>query len=451
MGFLLELHANYRPLARFGPGTTVVTDPRLAVEVLRDRTGAFGVSENFLQQRVTAAEMALRLGPRPLLNAALRPAALHRVAELVAQRIATLDRGGRAGGWFDPVPALELVYSRTMAELFFGPGAEDLAARIGLLLDELAHVIGNPFALPGWTHSPTRRRIESRYQQVSELVLSRLDERARGPGRYEDLAGAIMSANHGAHPPSRIGDMIIGALLAGQRVPAAAGSWLLMLLADHPDVQQSLRDQPDGPSVAACASATASATGRSHALRPHALGPGESLTTRVVLEALRLYPATWILARRAETNVEVAGWRFPAGHSFLISPYALHRGHDLFGEPERFDPNRWHTPTTQQTSFLTFGAGTHLCPGRSLTAELLATTINSLIPSYVIERGPGRVTPDPRTTLLPTGLTIRLAPRPPDPSRVCAHAGDGGRAVRVRRKVPDRQAPARFAAGPVSV
>ena len=87
-------------------------------------------------------------------------------------------------------------------------------------------------------------------------------------------------------------------LAAGTQVPIAAGAWLLVALAERPELQQRLAS-------------------------------GEVEPTCVVWEVLRLTPPTWVTARVARPHVNLAGVRIPEGGVVLVSPLLLGRLADL--------------------------------------------------------------------------------------------------------------------------
>jgi hypothetical protein len=139
-------------------------------------------------------------------------------------------------------------------------------------------------------------------------------------------------------------------LAAGTQVPIAAGAWLLVALAERPDLQQRLAS-------------------------------GEVEPVSVVWEVLRLTPPTWITARVTTACVDLAGVRLPAGSVVLVSPLLLGRlddlvpsaGDELEEDRGSFCPDRWEGSRVRPGSWLPFGAGPHACPGRSVgMAQLVA-------------------------------------------------------------------------------
>jgi cytochrome P450 len=57
----------------------------------------------------------------------------------------------------------------------------------------------------------------------------------------------------------------------------------------------------------------------------------------VLDESMRLYPPAWTTGR----EVEIAGYRIPAGSQLMLSQWLVHRDARFFPDPEAFDPDRW--------------------------------------------------------------------------------------------------------------
>jgi cytochrome P450 len=87
---------------------------------------------------------------------------------------------------------------------------------------------------------------------------------------------------------------------------------------------------------------------------------------RVVHETLRLRPTTPKIKRRAEADTTVAGVAIPKDATVILDATAGNRDPRLFGaDPDRFDPDRTVGDGVPRWG-LSFGAGAHQCPGRSV-------------------------------------------------------------------------------------
>lgn len=87
---------------------------------------------------------------------------------------------------------------------------------------------------------------------------------------------------------------------------------------------------------------------------------------RVIAETLRLRPTTPQMKRRAEADTEIAGRRVPKDAVVILDIVPANRDPRLFGDrPDEFDPDRAVDASVFRWG-LSFGAGPHQCPGRSV-------------------------------------------------------------------------------------
>jgi cytochrome P450 len=89
-------------------------------------------------------------------------------------------------------------------------------------------------------------------------------------------------------------------------------------------------------------------------------------TRQVLEEAMRLYPAGWLLTRRAIADDWIDGHHLRAGTEVYISPYLIHRNPDIWQEPDTFDPDRFAADRSRDRhpfSILPFSAGPRKCIG----------------------------------------------------------------------------------------
>ncbi|GIL65093.1 hypothetical protein Vafri_18867 [Volvox africanus] len=151
-------------------------------------------------------------------------------------------------------------------------------------------------------------------------------------------------------------DDLMTLLIAGHETTAAVLTWTLYTLAAHPEATEAIRREVDEvlgdrtPTVEDIKS-----------LR---------FTTRVINEAMRLYPQPPVLIRRALQDDKFDQYVVPAGSDLFISVWNLHRSPTLWDDPERFKPERFGpldgpipNEITENFSYLPFGGGRRKCIG----------------------------------------------------------------------------------------
>lgn len=137
------------------------------------------------------------------------------------------------------------------------------------------------------------------------------------------------------------------------------------------------------------------------------LAADRAFAQRAVHETLRLRPTTPRIKRNAETDCVVAGVTVRAGATVILDAAVANRDPALFGaDPDAFDPDRAVEPSVARWG-LSFGAGAHQCPGRSVAGGFPAPApeesadaehlfgLSALMLAEVARRG---VAPDPDGT-----------------------------------------------------
>jgi cytochrome P450 len=180
-----------------------------------------------------------------------------------------------------------------------------------------------------------RRRSETSASDFLQILLQARD-RARG----EPMSDAQLVWE--------VKTMVVG----GHETTASVLNWIWYLLSRHPDVQAKLLEELQRlPWDAVPAMETL---------------PNYVYTRQIIDEALRLYPAVWLMNRKALQDDYLGEYFVPAGTEIYISPYLIQRNPHLWEAPAQFDPERMNAPHGEDRPELAhcpFGAGPRNCIG----------------------------------------------------------------------------------------
>uniref|UniRef100_A0A8C4LX98 unspecific monooxygenase n=1 Tax=Equus asinus asinus TaxID=83772 RepID=A0A8C4LX98_EQUAS len=142
-------------------------------------------------------------------------------------------------------------------------------------------------------------------------------------------------------------------IFAGYEPVSSSLSFLLYLLATHPDVQQKLQEEIDAtfPNMAPPTY--------------DALVQMEYLDM-VLNESLRLFPVAGRIERTCKKDVELGGVFIPKGTVVMVPSFALHRDTELWPQPEEFHPERFSKENKDGINpyiYMPFGNGPRNCIG----------------------------------------------------------------------------------------
>ncbi|XP_050374762.1 geraniol 8-hydroxylase-like [Argentina anserina] len=107
----------------------------------------------------------------------------------------------------------------------------------------------------------------------------------------------------------------------------------------------------------------------------------------IIKETLRLHPVgTFLLPRKAETDVEIGDYIVPKGAQVLVNVWAIGRDPSIWDSPDSFMPERFLGLDSNQFDvmgknfeLIPFGGGRRICPGLPLAMRMLHLMLGSLI------------------------------------------------------------------------
>ncbi len=256
-------------------------------------------------------------------------------------------------------------------------------------------------------HWPTLRHgaVRQAVARLDATIYRLIAERRRSGEDKGDLLSMLIAAQDetdGSLDDSQLHDEAMTILLAGYENTANSLAWTWYLLTQHPEMYERVAAEAD-----------AVLGGRSPAMADL---PKLTYTRQVHKEAIRLYPPFYVIERETSHDLNLDGYRIPAGTWVIISPYFLHRRADYYPQPLRFDPERF-TPANEKRlpayAYIPFGAGPRICIGNNFAMMEIQIVLAALAQRVRFSLEPGQqVKPEPLITLRPKGkLLMRVTRR----------------------------------------
>lgn len=302
---------------------------------------------------------------------------------LIRKTLAEILPNWRVGQVVDVNEAVRDFAMRTAGRIILGlERAEDAAELFGAIQASHQRVVRNmqsAFPLPDWLPTRRNRTLRAHLARMNAIV-RQLTEDARASDVRDDLLSRLVrfrDASGAGLDVGQIRDHVLPIFSAAYEPTGIGLTWILYLLARHRDVQTKLQDEID--SMPGLDTTIGSAAAISQ--RPY--------VSQVILEALRLYPSAWLLARRAaEGDSLPSGVRVPHGSDIFASPLLVHRDPRFYDEPQEFRPERFENGSAERRSaghYFPFGLGPTACLGEYLARLIMVVTLDSILSRFDLE------------------------------------------------------------------
>ncbi|XP_057768167.1 beta-amyrin 28-monooxygenase-like [Salvia miltiorrhiza] len=198
-----------------------------------------------------------------------------------------------------------------------------------------------------------------------------------------------------------IADKILGLLIGGHDTASSACAFVVKYLAELPHIYQGVYKEQ---------------TEIANSKKEGELLNWEDIqkmkySWNVACEVLRLAPPLQGAFREALSDFMYNGFTIPKGWKIYWSANSTHINPDVFPDPKKFDPSRFEGTGPAPYTFVPFGGGPRMCPGKEYARLEILVFMHHLVRRFRWEK----IIPDEKIVVNPMpipakGLPVRLYP-----------------------------------------
>jgi cytochrome P450 len=192
------------------------------------------------------------------------------------------------------------------------------------------------------------------FRALGKIIVELMELRRQSGAQSHDALSMLMQARdpQTGEPMSgrQLTDELLTLIVAGHETTASTLNWAWYLISQHPDVEQRLFDEAN---TLANLSEIADLSKLVY-------------SRQVIDEVMRLYPAGWLLTRKALHDDRLGEYFVPSGTEVYIPLYFIQRHPGWWEEPDRFNPDRFHPEKSRnrhRLATIPFSAGPRNCIG----------------------------------------------------------------------------------------
>ncbi len=269
---------------------------------------------------------------------------------------------------------------RVTSTLLFGMDDPDAACRLGDMIARwvsLNHQVGVGALVPNEKFTRGYEQLLSFAEELEAEVMGMIRRRRESREQGNDVLSILVRMHDedgGLSDEELVGQAAV-LFGAAHMTTAHSLTWTLLLLAQHPSIMRQLWHELND------------SNGSEGASKPKSLGSmpkGDdlSLLDRVIKESMRVLPASAYSQRINTVPVQLGPLDLPRGTGIIFTPIITHHLADLYPQPEKFIPDRWHTLRPSPYAYHPFGAGPRLCIGAPLATAVIRIALQRILTTF---------------------------------------------------------------------
>ncbi|KAJ0020201.1 hypothetical protein Pint_32426 [Pistacia integerrima] len=343
---------------------------------------------------------------RKMLPNFLKPEALMRYIDMmdsIAQKHLAADWEGK-----EQVTVYPLSKSYTFwvaCKVFLSIDDPERVAKFAEPFDLLASgVLSLPIDLPGTLFNRAIKASNFVRKELIAVIRQRKIDLAQNKTSPKDILSHMLQATdeNGRHMNELdIADKILGLLIGGHDTASVAITFIIKYLAELPHIYDKVLEE------------------QMEIAKSKKLGEllnwediqKMKYSWNVACEVMRLSPPLQGSFREALSDFALNGFSIPKGWKLYWNAHSTHRNPECFPEPENFDPTRFEGNGPAPYTYVPFGGGPRMCPGKEYARLEILVFMHNVVKRFNWKK----LIPDEKIILNPVpvpakNLPIRLIP-----------------------------------------
>jgi len=291
---------------------------------------------------------------------ALRESAMRRYVRIMFEEAESFSDSLGQEGEFDLPHAMNELTVNIASRCFLG---EEIRNEVDSGFAEAYHDLQNGINTLGFFFprlpTPAHLTRDRARRKITEIFSGIMRERRRTGAQSEDFMQTLMEAQYKDGRPlsdNEVTGLLLTTLFAGQHTSAVLASWTGLEL--HREIPYLDRVRDEMREVY-----------EEEGSLSYAGLKQQPLLENAVRECERLHPPLIILIRKALTPLTYGNCTVPAGSLAVVSPALSHLLPHVFADPEKFNPDRFAPPASEEKqhplALIGFGGGKHRCMGKN--------------------------------------------------------------------------------------